>query len=410
VNRGFRLLWLGESTSALGSSVASVALPLVALDTLHASAFQVSLLTAAAWLPWLLIGLLAGVWVDRLKRRRIMLAADLAALVLFLTVPLAGWLDVLTVPLLLVVALLGGTAQVFFATAYRAYLRSVVEPDERVAANARLQGSESAAQVAGPGVAGLLTQVAGAVTGVLVDALTFAVSALCLWRIGDVEQPPARTAERHLLSEVKQGLSFVLRDGYLRTFALFGGTSNLLLVGYQSILVTFLVREVRLSPGTVGVLLAAGQAGGVLGALVARRVASRVGTARFVLATKFVLGLGAMLLPLTTRGAGAAFLVAGIAVVAGSVVAGNVISAGFAQSYCPPELFGRISSSTQVVNLGAIPLGAVLGGTLASSFGLRTAMWVMTALLVPAATILLTGPLRHDRDLPTAARPVAVAA
>ncbi len=399
-NRGFRLLWIGETTSELGSSVASVALPLVALGPLHATVFEVSLLTAAAWLPWLVVGLPAGVLVDRLRRRHVMLAADAAALVLFGSVPIASWLGVLSVPLLLVVALFGGAAQVFFTTAYRALLQHVIPDEERMAANARLQGSESVAQVAGPGLAGLLADVAGAVTGVLVNALSFAVSLVCVWRIIGAEEVGS-APHRRLLAEVREGLAFVVRDAYLRTYVLFGGVANLLLVGYQAILVTFLVRGVHLSPGTIGVLLAGGQAGGILGAVAARHLAVRVGTGRFLLLSKFVLGLGALLLPLTTRGAGMAFLVLGVGIVAGSVVAGNVVSAGFVQSYCPPALLGRVASSMQVVNLGAIPVGAVVGGVLASSLGLRSTMWVLTGLLIPASCILLTGPLRNQRTLPT---------
>lgn len=397
MDRRFRLLWLGESTSALGSSIASVALPLVALQTLHATALEVSLLSAAAWLPWLLIGLAAGVWVDRLRRRRVMLAADLAQLALFGVVPLAAWTGGLSVPLLLVIALLGGVGEVFFSTAYRAFLPSIVAAEDRARANSRLQGSESVAQVAGPGVAGLLAHAFGAVTGVLVNALSFAVSFACLTGIPD--DRPHGGDRRHLLTEVREGLRFVRHDGYLRTYMLFGGASNLALCGYQAILVTFLVREVRLDSGTVGLLLALGQLGGVTGAFTAPRVAARIGTARFVIASKFVMALGALLVPLAS--VHPAFLVAGVAVVAGTAVGGNVVNATFVQGYCPQPLYGRVSSSMQVVNLGFIPIGAVLGGALATALGLQAAMWVMTALLLPAATVLLTGPLRHDRDLPT---------
>ena len=195
---------------------------------------------------------------------------------------------------------------------------------------------------------------------------------------------------------------FVARDALLRINVIYGGLSNLFLMGYQSILLTFLVRTVGLESGPIGLLLAAGQLGGIIGAVVAGRQARKVGTARFLLASKFVLAGGALLLPLTSSGPGLAFLVAGSAIVAAGAVAGNVVSAGFTQGYVPGELFGRVSTSMQVINFGTIPLGAILGGSLATALGLRPAMWIMTTLLVPAAAILLLGPLRHYRDLPTA--------
>ena len=329
-----------------------------------------------------------------------MLTADLVAAALFVSIPTLAFSHLLTVPLLIVLALAAGAVEVFFTTAYRALLPGLIEPSERASANARLQGSQSAAGVLGPGVAGLLAQLAGAVFGVLVNAASFVVSAVCLLRMGQIEDKPRRSRRRRLGAEVREGLRFVIHDPLLRINVIYGGLSNLLLVGYQSILLTFLVRAISLSSGVIGVLLACGQLGGILGAAVAGRQAHRIGTARFLLLSKFVLAGGALLLPLTSRGLGLAFLVIGSATVAAGAVAGNVISAGFTQGYVPAALFGRVSTSMQVINFGAIPLGAVAGGMLATALGLRPAIWIMTGLLVPVAAILLTGPLRHYRDLP----------
>ena len=400
-HRDFRLLWIGQTTSKLGSSVTSVALPLVAVATLHASTFQVALLSAAAWLPWLLIGLPAGAWVDRLPRRPVMLACDLAALLLFLSVPVAAWLDRLTVGHLFAVALGAGTASVVFQTAYQVYLPSLLERDEVAEGNAKVQATEAAAQVGGPGVAGLMTQLAGAVNALLVDAASFLVSALCLLTIR-AHEPHLRRARQHstLRQEIGEGLRFVARDPYLRVLTLFSALSNIGLIGYQSILVVFLIREVGVSPGTVGGLVAATSVGGVLGAASATTSARRFGSARSLLAAEIGAAPFGLLIPLTTPGAGLALTVTGGFVVSAGAAMGNVLKGGFRQTYSPHGLLGRVTVSMQLVSYGTIPLGALLGGALGTAYGVRRAMWVIMSGLAMTGLILLIGPLRRHRDLP----------
>ncbi len=399
-HRDFRLLWIGETTSSLGSSVTSVALPLVAITALHAGVVAISLLSAAAWLPWLLIGLPAGAWIDRLPRRPVMLVSDAASLLLFVSVPVAAWCGVLTIAQLLTVALLSGTAKVFFSTAYRAYLPAIVAPDDLVEGNAKLQGSESAAQIAGPGLAGLLAQAFGAAAGLLADAGSFLVSALCLRSIHTVERRRERT-RRRLRDEVGEGLRFVTHDRYLRFYVAFGGAANLALTGYQTILVVFLVRTVGLSSAAVGLLVAVGSIGGVIGAMIAPGFARAVGSARALLFCKVGVAPFGLLIPLTDKGIRLGFFVVGSCVVVAGVVGGNVISAGFMQRYCPAEIFGRVVTSMQVVNFGTIPLGALLAGLLAGALGARATLWAMLALFMLAGSILLASPFRHHRELPT---------
>ncbi|CAG7648020.1 MFS transporter [Actinacidiphila bryophytorum] len=401
-HRDFRLLWYGETAGKFGASVTGVAMPLAAVATLHAGTFEVGLLSAAAWAPWLLIGLPAGVWVDRMRRRPVMLAAAAVSLLLYAALPVAAWAGRLSIGLLLAVALLAGTAAVFFQTAYSAYLPGVLAPEDQAEGNAKLHGSASAAQIAGLGTGGLIAQAAGAVSGMAANAGTFLVSLLCLARIRHRE-PPAPRAERprHALArEVAEGLRLIAHDPWLRTLTLFGAASNLALMGYQSIQVVFLVRTVGLAPGTVGVLVAATGAGGVAGAFAARRVAGRIGTARATLVFELGLATPAVLMALTTGGAGVLLFVAGGSSVAAGVVAGNVVKAGFQQRYCPPELFGRLTASTAFVSYGTVPLGALLGGALGTALGLRSAMAVTTAGVPLAALVLLCSPVRGRRDLP----------
>jgi MFS family permease len=401
-HRDFRLLWIGETSSRLGTSVTTVVIPLVAVITLHASTLTVSLLTAAAWLPWLLIGLAAGSWVERLPRRRLMICCDLISALLFASVPVAVALGHLTDTQLLVVALGAGCASVMFTTAYGVYVIDLVsDHDDRVIANSALQGSASAAQIGGPGVGGLLAQALGAATALLADSLSFLISALCLAFIR-APQParPQVSPEQSLRRRVAEGVRYLSRDPLLRPLVLFGGTANLALTGYQAILIVFLVRDVGLKAGTIGVLLGLVGCGGLLGAVVANPLARRLGTGRALLLTKVGASPFALLIPLTAPGPRLAFLIAGGLGVGTGIVAGNIISTGFTQAYTPTTLYARMSATTNVFNFGMIPIGAVLGGALGATLGLRTALWITTALLPASTVVLIASPLRHCRSLP----------
>jgi MFS family permease len=407
-HRDFRLLWIGQATSKVGSSIGAVALPLVAIATLEATTFQVALLSAAAWLPWLVIGLPAGAWVDRLPRRPVMIVCDVASLLLLFSVPAAWWAGALTIAQLLVVALLVGAAGVFFSTAYQVYLPALLTPAQLPEGNAKVQSTEAAAMVAGPGAAGLIAQLLGAVLGVLVDAVSFGLSALCLLRIKTAEHRPARSRDRqHLGREIAEGLRFVLRDPYLRVFTLFGAASNLALIGYQSILVVFLVRTLEFSAAAVGGLLAVASLGGVLGAAVAPWIGRRLGTARATLLCQLGAAPFGLLIPLSGPGPRVALLVLGSAMVGVGVSVGNVLKGSFRQTYTPHHLLGRVTVSMQLLNYGTMPLGALLGGALGATLGLRPTMWAMTFGAVLAALTLLIGPIRRHRDLP--AQPASTA-
>jgi MFS family permease len=403
-HRDFRLLWCGETTGKFGTSVTSVAMPLIAVSTLRAGTFEVGLLSASAWLPWLAVGLPAGAWVDRARRRPVMLTAAAASALLLAAVPLAAWAGLLSVGLLMAVALLNGTAAVFFQTAYTAYLPAILDPEDQAEGNAKLHGSASAAQIAGLAAAGLIAQAAGAVDAMFVNAATLLVSLTCLATIRHRERRPSGGRSRALLSEVGEGLRLVAGDPWLRTLTLFGATSNLALMGYQSIQVVFLVHTVGLAPGAVGGLIASSGAGGVAGALLARRVAARVGTARATLLFELGFAVFALLIPMAFPGTGLALYAVGGFCVSAGVVAGNVIKAGFQQRYCPPELLGRLTASAAFLNYGTIPLGALLGGVLGTVCGLREAMWITTAGVPLAALVLVCSPVRRVRDLPEARR------
>jgi transmembrane secretion effector len=396
----FRRLWSGMTVSRLGSTVAGVATPLIAVQVLDAGAFTVSLLTAAAWLPWLVIGLPAGAWIDRLAKRPVMLACDLISAALVASVPLAAWLYHLTIAHLLVVAMLTGAASVFFEVAWIAYLPAMFSEDDLVGANAVLQGSDSATQIAGPALAGALVAAVSAVAGLVLDAFSFLGSALSLLLIRRPERRVPPAGRHSIVRDIADGVRWVAHEPLLRNLTLHGALGNLALTGYGAIIVVFLVRDVGAGTGTVGLLLAASGLGGVAAATATPFLVRRLGAARTMIRCKVAAGVASLLVPLTRPGFGLIAFVLGTGLVAACVVAGNVVGGSFRQAYTPPALLGRVVTSMQFVNLGAIPVGALLGGTIAAAFGTRTAIAAMTIGYACTGLILVLGPWRGRRDLP----------
>lgn len=400
-HRAFRLVWIGESTSAVGNAVTAFALPLVAVTTLHASTLAVGLLYAFEWLPWLILGLPAGALIDRWNPRTTMIACDVGSLAVLATVPISGWLGVLSLTQVLVVAVAAGISSVFFTTSYSLLLPRIVAPTDLVEGNTKLLMSRSAAKVAGPGLAGSLAQVAGAVAGVALDAVTFAISALCLLRVQPRPAPDKQRPERQsVTTEISQGICLVAADPYLRLFAVFGCLANLFLTGWQALEILFLIRVLHVSAGVAGAVLAAIAIGGVTGAAATPRLTRRFGTARALrlgLVTTTPLGL---LVPLAHRGVGVALVIIGGLIVSGGIAMSNVIMRSFRQRYCPPALLGRVTATMGTLGYSAIPAGALLAGSLGTFIGTRSALWVMTGGLVLSTAVLFGRPGGGKVQLP----------
>jgi MFS family permease len=395
--RNFALFWTGESISEVGNSVTLIVVPLVAIDTLHASTFIVTLLTAMVWIPWLIIGVPAGAWIDRLPPRPVMLTCDAISMAVYASVPVAAWCGVLTVAQLIAVALIAGTAAVFFSSAYQVLLPGIVDEADLTEGNAKLMGSQAIAQIGGPGLGGLLAQAAGPVGGLLADAISFGVSFCCLTAL---RAPRDRRSGARAAGGMLDGLRFAWRDPYIRAMTAFSSLGNLALTGVDALLVVFLVRSVGLSSAATGLVMASLGVGGLLGALVARPLGRRFGTARaMVIAVAGGLCF-ALLLPLADKGPRLAF--AGIAMMCSGcdIVIGNVIVDSFMQSYVPPDIFGRVTSATRTVGFAMMPVGALLAGALATVLGVRGALWILTALIAASGLLYLLTPMRHLRDLP----------
>jgi predicted MFS family arabinose efflux permease len=330
-----------------------------------------------------------------------MVSCDIVSALLYASLPVAAWAGVLTTGQVLAVALLAGAANVFFATAYQVYLPALVTPGELLEGNAKLQGSMSVATLGGSSAAGLAAKAVGDATALLFNAGSFLVSATCLLLIRARPAPrePAKRATT-VRAEISEGARFIVRDPLLRPMTIYAAIANLANSGSTALVVVFLIRVAGFGPAAVGLLMATTGAGGIAGAMVARRVARRLGTARALLLCMLGSGWFALLIPLTGPGPRAAFYVAGSAVLGAGGTAGNIILVSFRQAYCPPPMLGRVTASQRFLVYGTIPLGALMAGGLGTVLGVRNALWVMLGLFALSGTVLLTRSVRADKNLP----------
>ncbi|MGW6412792.1 MFS transporter [Streptomyces vinaceus] len=398
--RDFRILLAGAAAGQVGAQVTLVALPLVAVIELKAAAFQVGLLTAAETAAFLLIGLPAGAWVDRMRKLSLMIRADVVRSLAMASVPLAAVADVLTMAQLYVVALVVGVATVFFDVAHQSFLPELLPREHLVSGNGALETVRSSAQVAGPGLGGGLVQLVGAHLAIVTDAIGYAVSALFLLTIRRPESKPEPVPGASLRKEVGEGLCFVLGHPLLRVIAVATGLGNFFTAILLATQTVFMVRVLDLAPAAIGGMLSASAVGGFAGALCAGRLAFRFGQARVIWLSCLVTGPFALLWPLSSKGAAAAlFAVASGAVFFGAVVY-NVAQVSFRQTLCPPRLLGRMNATLRFLMWGTVPLGAFVGGAVADASGTRAALWICAVgfLLVPVP--LLLSPLRRMRELP----------
>ncbi len=381
----------------------TLALPLAAVLVLHAATFQVGLLTTAGYAAFLLLGLPAGAWVDRLRRRPIMIAADISRAITLASVPAAYALHVLTLAQLYTVAFIVGVASVFFDVSYMSYVPGLVGVDHVVEANAKLQVTVSLSQVGGPSAAGLLISALGAPVAFLANAASFVVSVLSLAVIREREPAPVRAGTRSVRAEMAEGIGFVARQPILRMIAACTSTWNLFNTAIYAIVVVFLVRQVHLHASTIGLIMSAGAVGGVIGGLTASQLRRRLGSARVIWVSGVVTAPFALLIPLTSAGLGVAFFAVSAFVTSLGSVVYNVNQASFRQLLCPPALLGRMNATIRFIVWGTIPLGGLLGGVLGSVLGDRDAIWVAAVGVALAPVWLLASPLLRMRDTPAAA-------
>ena len=397
----FRRLWIGETVSQLGTMVSGLALPLVAILALRATTFQVGLLTAFESAAFLVVGLPAGAWVDRMRFRAVLIVNDGLRAVVLGSVPLAQWLGVLTIWQLYGVALVTGICTVFFDVAYQSYLPQLVDRDLLVEGNSKLQASESISQIAGPTVGGLLIQALTAPYAVLLDAASFLWSAGWVASIRSRPAKPERKPDRHLRREIGEGLAFVLGNRLLRSIAMCTGSSNLFGAMGGAVFFVLLARDLQLSPGWIGAIMSTSAIGGLIGSLVAQKFAERVGQGPAIWLSVLLIAPTGFVAPFVHRDLSLGLLAVAQIVWWMGVVVYNITQVSFRQGLCPPDLLGRMNATMRFLVWGTMPLGGVLGGLLGSTIGVRATLLVVA--IGSALTFLpvFLSPLRHLRELPS---------
>jgi MFS family permease len=403
-NPDFVRLWTADTISQFGTQVSLIAIPLIGAVVLKVPADQFALLGFFEFLPFILISLPAGVWVDRLRRRPILISGDLIRAASLLTIPIAYQLNALSIWQLYLVGFVNGMATVFFDVAYQSYLPSLVERDQIVEGNSKLEISRSAAQIAGPGIGGVLVAAVTAPIAVIADAVSFVVSAIAVFFIRRAEPPvvPHPEGERpSMVGEARAGLRYVLSNRYLRMIAGATGTSNLFGNILYSILILYMVNVLLMAPEQIGLVFSIGSIGPLVGAFAANRIARVIGVGPTIVASIFLSGPSTLLVALAPPSQAAIpFLIAsGVVGGFGSMVY-NINQVSFRQAITPPRMQGRMNATMRFIVWGTIPIGQILGGQIAARTSLSTAIWVGAIGSFLAFLFVLFSPVRSLRVMP----------
>jgi len=405
----FVKLWTAETISVFGSQISALAIPVVAVLLLHVTPFEVALLGTIEFLPFILFTLPAGAWVDRLRRRPIMIAGDVGRAIALATIPIAFAANALTIWQLYAVGFIVGTLTVFFDVSNQSYLPSLVDREDLVEGNSKLQISQSAAQIAGPGMAGFLIELVKAPFAILLDSVSFLVSAFFVFLIRKPEPPVVHAADEagqkrpSIFTEVREGLAFVLRNASLRGISAGTATSNLFgSLGFAIFpLYALDPAYLGLSPGQLGLVFAIGNIGSLLGAVFANRVAKWFGLGPAIVGSLFIGGLFMLLVALAPAGdAAIPFIIAGGVFGGLSQMIYNINQVSYRQAICPPRMQGRMNATVRFLVWGTMPIGSIIGGLLATVIGVHQTIWIAAILGFTPAIWPFLSPIRKVRVMP----------
>lgn len=400
-NADFMRLWGAQSVSIFGTYITIIAFPLLAATTLDASAFEMGVLSAAGSLPFLLIGLFVGVWVDRVRKRPLLIASDLARAGCLLIVPVASALDFLSFELLAVVAFMHGALSVIFDVADTSYLPSVVKRADLVDANGRLELSASVAQISGPAIAGALVSILTAPFAVLIDSFSFLASATILRRIKHREPQPVIEAHEPWRQQITSGFRTIASSPVLR--ALVGTTGATAFFGeiFMAIYVFYLADSLDLGSFAIGVIFATGGIGALLGATLSGPIARRIGAGNTIVLGQLMFGITGMTVPLAVLVPHYAvpLIIASEFLQWGFLILRHVNAAAMRQVFTPANALGRVQSSALLATRGSQPVGALLGGALATLIGAPLTLALSEVGMLLAVIPLLVAPIRAVRTL-----------
>jgi len=408
-HREFLKFWAGSGISDVGSQVTALALPLIAALTLHATPWQMGLLAASGSAPVLVVGLFAGVWVDRIRRRPVMIATDVGRALLLSIIPLAAVTGVLRMEILYAVMLLTGSLTVLFDVAHMSFVPFLVSANQLVDGNSKIKTTSAAAEVAGPSLGGVLVSVLGAPFAVLVDALSFLGSAIFIaWTRVNESLPRTRDERAGVVAEIGEGLRVVIHDRIRRALA--GCSATIILFGrmFNAVYVLYMTRHLGLSAVGVGLVFGTGGVGSLLGSIVAAPIARRYGTGRTMIGAQLAFGLTGLMVPL--------------AVFVPEIALPMIVASEFAQwmalliyyvngislrqAITPDRLQGRVNATMRFLAGGATLIGALIGGALGGVIGVPLTLVVACGGMLLSFLWLLLSPVREVQAVPTVAREV----
>jgi MFS family permease len=399
----FLKLWSAETVSQFGTQFTILALPLAAVIVLHASVFEVAALNVVEFLPFVLISLPAGVWVDRMRRKPILVVGDLARALLLVSIPIAYAFDALTIWQLYAVGFLVGIATVFFDVAYQSYLPALVDRRQLVEGNAKLEISRAGAQLGGPGLAGLVVDLLSAPAAILFDALSFVGSALFIFRIRRPERAPERdtSSAGRMRTEIGEGLRYVFGHPYLKNIAACTASFNFFGNVGSAVLLVYAVRVLDLRPAVIGLAFTIGNVGALVAAFTSGRISTRLGVGRTIVTSSIIGGPMFLVVAFAPHG-NAALAVIGPAVAVGSftTVVYNVTQVSLRQTTTPERIQGRMNAVMRFLVWGTIPLGNLIGGALGTWVGLKETLIIGgIGSCLPFLAVLFS-PVRAIHDMP----------
>jgi MFS family permease len=377
--------------------VSRLALPLVAVVVLNASSEQMGVIAAAGYVPFVLVGLQAGVWVDRTRRRRLLLVTDVGLAILLLSVPAAAMLGILSVAQLIGLAFIVGCVEVVSAVAYQAFIPSLVPREGIAGANSRLEASASVARIFGPSAGGILVQLFTAPLAIVIDAATFLASAAFLGAIRAPEPPPLPDDSADMRGLAREGLRHVVLHPILRPIMVTGATHNFFRRMIEALFVLYVVREVGLDPVLLGAILAVGGPAALLGSIVAVPVTQRIGVGSTIVWGQVLTGVACFAAPLAGGPPWASVVILGI----GEFLLGlarpvfNITQLSLRQSITPERLQGRVNATMRFLMWGVTPIGALTGGVLGGVIGVRSTLFVAACGVLVAAVWVATSPVRE---------------
>jgi MFS family permease len=397
-HRPYLLIWSGETISQTGAQISLVAVPLTAISVLHAGPTQVALLTALQYAPVFLITLFAGVWLDRHRRRPVLVLTNLARFLLIMLIPASYLTDLLSLGLLYLVTFAVGVMTAISDVAYLVYLPSLVSREQLIEANAKLEGVYSIAQIGGPGTGGVLVQLMAAPLALVANAGTYLLAALTFLGIRqpEVVEPPD-TEGRPMRTEIAEGLRAILGHRVLRLLAIQAAVYNLFEQIVLTLYLLFGIRELRLGAGELGVILTTASVGGLLGALVARRAAAALGAGRCIVGSMMVAAVGLTVVPFApaTPVLAIVMLITGFVIYGFGLGISNVQSLSLRTALAPAGVLGRVTATFRLIIYGTVPIGALLAGVLGNLVGIRPAIMLGAVPLLVLSVLFWFSAVRY---------------